>query len=150
MNKWLHFSIKPITSIKETDKQNKFGLKPNGLWFSLDNDWKDWCSKEGFMEYDDNLTYTYELTLDESQFYVIDSFEKLLEFEAKYKFGRYINWVEVSEDYDGLIFKNYHKIKKKLRLEDELFNSLWYYSIDVNGGVVWNPSSVKEFVLLNK
>ena len=51
-----------------------------------------------------------------------------------------INWKKVAQDYDGVIFDNYHNIKYSNQLMTPKYT--WYDTIDINSACIWRPNSV--------
>ena len=143
----------------------KYPLKPHGLWYScgvswynfcLDNEFGDWCVYK-----DCNV---YQLEIDKSKILSINTIPKLKNFHNKYKETKnkitknkitknkitktnheYIKWNEVYKEYYGIHFCPF--LKTKFRKETNYMQSklLWYLSIDVDSGCIWNINAIKNF-----
>lgn len=128
---------------KSKTYQQETGMKPNGFWFSIDKENRDW---KAFCESNDfgclNVRNEYRFSKD-ANILVIDTKEKVYEFYEKYKtsfFGRfcYIDWEKVANDYDGIFFPEYFW---DIRYDT---NFLWYYALDCVSGCVWNLNAIEE------
>jgi len=87
---------------------------------------------------------------------VIDSFEEVKKLNKKYgvlqrfrddgKPVRLINFQKLSEKYGGIEFRNYKQIKKQIKENKKLNwgrDYLWYFSLDVSSGCVWDLSLIE-------
>ena len=153
---YYHYTDKELTYEKLEDRTERLKsyedlFKPIGLWISLGSEWKEFCDEEGFSTCNMNKLKTYEVEIKMDKIRVIDTYEKLEEFEEEYKIymddiKRYlIDWVKVGQKYNGILFNNYYEIKSKIMRSDKFNKYLWYYAIDVNSGCIWNPESIKSF-----
>ncbi len=120
-----------------------YGMKPGGLWLSKDTEWAN------FTNINNNSTYLYKVTIDDSNMLILDSIDKVEKFTKEYKIpnGIKIDWEKVAREYDGVIFDNYHNIKKILlkRLNSQY---MWFLSVDINSACTWRPNkTVKEWEL---
>ena len=146
-----HVSLEPITNIdnrflkKQTPRD-----KPEGIWFTYEpNKWKDYFYSSDFK----NL-YKYKLTIDNSNFLILDTIEKINEFNQEYKsdkplFGESYgmiwtapDWKSVKMEYDGVEFPNYEKLKNDIDMGD--VKNHWLTFIDVDSGCVWNNNVIKN------
>ena len=121
-------------------------LKPTGLWYSINNEWLEWCS--GNMP-DWVKGWSYLLEMDMSDILILSTTKDLKEFNDAYmkKLSQYcysIDWWKVSRDYPGIEIQKYHHLKW---MSDKNLNDfsqlLWLYGWDVSGGCVWDLSLVK-------
>ncbi len=128
-------------------EQDDGAFKPYGLWLSYNDEWKIWCEKERFRDF--KTVNLYKIELEYDKLIVISNYTELIDFENKYKVFRTITWEQVSEDYDGIIIKNYNEIINELRSLNKVDDSLWFFTIDVNGGCIWNPRSIISFEKIN-
>ncbi len=149
MNTYNHYSNKTIDKIYNTDKSKKVfnEYKPIGLWFSKNDEWSIFNEDTGLFAYN----HKYNLNLDFSNILVIDTFEKLKNFHNKYSYLRwegtnieFIKWAELYDIYDGIYFDNYYEIKNSLMFDNKY---IWFYTIDVNSGCIFNAKCVKSFNL---
>ncbi len=141
--RFLHYSPKPISKLRDLSPKEvgKLIMKPNGLWLSEEDSWKEWCNESCMF----NLSKArkYEATIDLSKLYVVDSIESLNALQKDYfdadNFG--INWAEVSKKYAGIQFTNYDAVKseymKKITPE-----SIWFMGVDIDSVCIWRPSEV--------
>ena len=146
-----HFTKKPLhyEDIKKI-KQNKFNLKPAGLWLSKENEWLDFCLEEGFHYSKQDIIYKYNVQFNQNRMCIINTIQKVKELNEKYNFTFfnkkfYINWDEMSKDYDGIIFDNYKEIRQII-IKDSIDNNLWFLGIDVNCAVIWNIECITSFI----
>jgi hypothetical protein len=83
----------------------------------------------------------------------IQTFDELNKFIDKYGVMQkinerrelWINWDDVCGKYDGIIFKNYNDILKKIyTYPEEIQNTkyIWYHTIDVDCACIFRPSKV--------
>jgi len=146
-----HLSNNILESIYDTKpkKSDNIELKPSGLWFSKNNEWKEFCDSEDFLKYQ----HEYRLEIDFENFLIIDTIEKLDDFVKKYfnKKNNCIEWKQIVEKYNGIYFDNYTQVKKYMYEHHKIFNFTysWFLSVDVNSGCIFKGSSVKSFSLTN-
>jgi len=141
---WYHWSIKKISIVEKEYVQN--GFKPNGLWMSYNDEWKEWCEETGFQDLD--YFVKNEFFVDMKNVINIDTIETLREFCKKYKFQyeQGINWEKVSREYDGINFSNYKNIKKDFMKDKYLIrNHTWYLGIDINSCCIFNIKCLTDF-----
>jgi len=129
--------------------------KPEGLWYATGNGWKSFVSSA----YTPKLYRNeYTLELDYSKILVIDTEEKLINFDIKYggfDYGRGgINWNKVQEDWSGVQIadedgNDFHVIarkylRKSIRKNEKINDNVhdWYYGWDVGSGVIWNKDAI--------
>ena len=145
-----HISREPIIDIdnrfltKQTRKD-----KPEGFWFTYEtNKWEDFMYNQTTRK-----LYKYKLTIDSSNFLILDTIEKLNEFNEEYESDSLFNeiygaiwtgpnWKKVKRDYDGVEFPNYEELKKDIDMLDD--KNRWLTFIDVNSGCVWNSKAIKN------
>lgn len=158
----LNNKLNPLyfSNLEKIINKKKTSFKPNGLWYScgvswynfcLDNEFGDWCVYK-----DCNV---YQLEIDKSKILSINTIPKLIKFHNKYKETKnkitknkitktnheYIKWNEVYKEYYGIHFCPF--LKTKFRKETNYMQSklLWYLSIDVDSGCIWNINAIKNF-----
>jgi len=139
---------------KVDTKQRARGPKPVGLWYAVGFGWLDFTTHAhtSFYQYGDAI-HAFEISLDGLNILKITNYDELVEFEKKYALptnreqmilgdGWDINWVAVSETYDGIEIAPYIY---KARLGHK-----WYYGWDVASGCIWNTSGLKYRKILHK
>lgn len=145
--------VEKLTHLSETDAgfiskvydvTEKSGyMKPKGFWYGVDGDWQRWCESENYNV--DEYKFIYDVDLGSCNILKITNRNELLKFHNKYSIpqdnpylcGDYskINWLKVSEDYDGLQIAPY--------IWEERLNLSWYYGWDCASGVVWRMKDMK-------
>jgi len=116
-------------------------LKPNGLWMSIDDEWLQWCKREGcFVNFTSMNYYRSRLTVAEyAKIYVVDCVEKLqhlMSFRSGIE-----RWASLYPHYDGVAFLNYNELRDTI--SDINHKTFWYYSIDIPCLCIWNVSVLK-------
>ena len=121
---------------KYKQRNDRFTMKPNGLYWSIDNEWLEWCSSEmpHWVE-----KYNFSLEINEKDIYRISNKEEVSEFEKRYAKDFMIDWYSVSLDYKGIEITNYHSFRFSCKIM-----STWIYGWDVNGGCVWDLSAIRS------
>lgn len=125
----------------QSDTVTKLKRKPNGLWYSINNNWLHWVI---YNMPDMYGKYSYALKFDETNFLKIDTKEKLKdfieEFQVRVKPFYWINWQEVSQKYSAFEIVNYYKITKNFWD----INNLWVLGLECDSGCVWDLNCVKR------
>lgn len=118
-------------------------LKPQGLWYGINNDWIDWCQSE---QPDWIKKNKFNLEVETANLLKITNQTELRKFCNKYKNNHpiinNIEWNKVAEDYYGIEITNYHKMK--YRFYD--FQNIWFYGWDVDSGCIWNLKALIKFI----
>lgn len=124
-------------------------LKPDGLWYGVDDSWYRWCLSESFGGIG---TYIYEIKLrPKTNILFLDTKQKVLSFSKEYArtddiFAKmnstWIDWARVMADFDGIDVNPYFY---DMRFE---FGLMWYYGWDVPSGCVWRGTAVKSVSLV--
>jgi len=95
-----HWASEPVILVEKKYVQS-LHPKPNGLWFDVNEEWKQWCEAVEFRLED--LRYRHELTiLDTSRILLLESDSDIDEFTHKYArnlFGS-IQLLQTTEDVD--------------------------------------------------
>jgi hypothetical protein len=167
---YYHYSLKPITlsELQDIDSSTTFtfndfdnsGIKPGGLWLSDGTAWEN-------LDHRIKQMYKYKVTLkSNSKLLTIDTAKDI---ESLRKYGYFknsttykIKWnnnpkfrptnevfIELynkkhalSDDYDGIIIKNYDKSKDD--------GTGWYRLIDINCACIWRPlKCIEEWTLIS-
>jgi len=167
----IKFSInpKPTTLVTKSslnlpsskEKQpNGFKRKPKGLWYATGEGWKDYVGEFGW-KLDRN---EFNLDLDLDKILVIDTKQKLIDFDEKYgglgntiAFGKHaqkiganiypdpgINWNKVQEDYSGIQIAG--KDSRQIYTDKSDGNvNRWYGTWAVGSGAIWNNNAIKGY-----
>ncbi len=153
-NKYFHYSTEPFTLKFKKYIQNEDSAKPEGLWFSKNTEWIDWCeSEELFLSKDSAIVN--ELSIDFTNILVIDSIEKLKWLSSKFCLdniifhGINIDWCKVASQYDGVYFDNYYSIQEQLRAENLFHEYLWYFTVDINSGCIFTTDKIIKINQVN-
>ena len=146
MGRRFHFSAKAfVLETKVTRHVNgSFGNnKPNGLWYSIGNSWKDWCSYEAFRL--ETFQYKTRLLINTNKLLQLNSIKAINEFTDTYSIDPYItrtfrsmcriNWDAVAEKYAGIEISPQQGWQR-------LNGATWYYGWDCASGCVWDTSIV--------
>ena len=101
--------------------------KPNGLWYSVGNEWLEWCIAEDFTDIIYNRKL-YEITLNTNQMLFIKNAEEMRAFNKAFKmkeknenkvfFHDRIDWLKVSKKYSGIEIAPY---QYEFRLDNQFF-----------------------------
>ena len=124
------------------------GGKPNGIWFSQDNQWNK------MHDYSYKYTMHLELKNDLSIYNILhvdmSNHEELLSFIRKYKQCGYnfrVDWNKVANKYDGIFMD---KVKGIPSSYYKLYNSVdgcWILSLDVDSLCIWRWDDSRSFRL---
>jgi len=139
--KYIHFSSGPLKQVHSVVNDMSGELawtKPEGLWISVDQSWKEFAQKEGLGSFD----YATEVILSESaNILIINSVQDLDSFTIQYgtKLDNIIDcidWQRVASHYDGIIIGTY--------LWERRITYLWYYGWNCASGCIWNADAVAQ------
>ena len=157
-------------------KQYEHSLKPNGLWYSLYSAWfnhiinqdmdykiKDYIHK---IELNENI-FTSLQNPDSNKILQIKNLDDVELFTKKYKIAKgngkrmnidpnskiymnysVINWEKVAKDYGGIEFYPYIKDSSRFFNKKHLEIYIWYSSIDISSGCIWNTKSIIQTIKL--
>ena len=127
-----------------------FEMKPYGIWTTDDGEdnWEQWCRSEEFNLH--KLRYRLRMQLKPTANILwIKNAVQLDEFTRKYRkennlgFDGYIDWVTVTNEYQGILIIPY---LWERRLHQ---SNLWYYGWDCASGCFWSPN-VWEHIELDR
>lgn len=129
-----HHSKCVVRAIRATEPRAIHdGMKPAGLWYSIDGDWERWCqdSDPNFL-----APVGHDIVLADETILRLSSKREIQKFQREYgsRIGRLlhiIDWQAVGQHYDGIEIAPYCW---PARLE-----VLWYYSWDCASGCLWRP-----------
>ena len=121
--------------------------KPNGLWYSWNNEWLDWCTSEMPDWKKPWLFYLYPILDD---VLIISNTSELIQFQKDYAYKNYdvsafmIKWKLVAKDYKGIEIRNYHSLKWNDYTQSRFMEYIWLAGWDVSGGCIWDLSIIKK------
>ena len=137
------------------DYQQKPGnLKPNGIWYSLGDEWLQWVKSEmpSWRE-----KYNIEIIMSEKNLLIIDSIQRLEAFQAQYSMGReerttlnfmMIDWESVAKKYSGIEIRDYHAIQWEYsKREKSIHDGLWLSAWDVSSGCIWDLDKISGYTV---
>jgi hypothetical protein len=139
----VHYSDRPLTVVKSASNIANIGMRPKGLWVSVDNcpdNWADWCRAE--QQFLETLQFPTRILLrPDVNILVLDTTKAIMEFHRKYAVPRTvvekfqdINWELVAGAHEGIVIAPYDwNLRMKLH---------WYYGWDAAAGVIWTPRAV--------
>jgi hypothetical protein len=140
----LHNSNIELIDLNRKYAQKGLIFKPKGVWYSIDNEWLDWCINEMPHWIKQNI---FDLEIDINQILNLKTKKDVLLFNKKYKttpfnekYISYIDWELVSNEYKGIEIQNYHQIK--WGITDKIWPT-WFYGWDISGGCLWDLSVIK-------
>jgi len=141
------YSINAFNGFNVASNVGNISHKPKGLWYSCNEEWKEWCRWDAPHWYE-AYNFKYDIEVDLSKMLVIRNEQDFRNFEQNYaadinprRPGRIkaINWEAVSEDYSGIEICPYLG-------QFRMSNSKWYYTWDIASGCVWDSSA---FIAVN-
>lgn len=146
--KRIHITHSPIVNFHDVVKQNSW-LKPNGLWYSIGDTWREWCASEE-PDWIREKDYVYEITLGE-KILVLSTEQEVKDFAVKYLQIKcraqgidikHIDWEKVAKRYNGIEINPYfYSLRHEMHLT-------WYNGWDVPGGCIWREAGIREIRLV--
>lgn len=115
-------------AIMQIESDNMF--KPEGLWFGEGNSWKIFCKQNNFNA--GKYKFKYNIKIDTNKVYIINSIEKLQDFEEEYlnDYNK-IDWAKVTDDYSGVI------------IYDSIIGTReWTSTWDITSGCIWRADAL--------
>ena len=162
-SKW---SVKMVDNFKLTKSTaQRTDLKPDGLWYSLYSAWVSWGEvSQG--KHIHKITFIPKVHISwqkskqsnllkhsesnhKNKIVVLRTFEDIQQFAQQYgvkvnqKYAM-IRWKDVAKDFGGVEFRHFISIAKHIHKNDLTYTYLWYLSLDVSSGCVWNHTLVKH------
>lgn len=141
----IHHTNEQVLDLSRTYNQT-FYKKPLGLWYGIDNSWRDWLEQA---ENPDRLGANhFLLDIDISKILIIDSMDKLKAFDSEFSYmpenlknldSVYwrIDWQGLAQRYSGIEIAPYQEI-------DSFRFCAWYSSWNVASGCIWDLSVIKS------
>lgn len=132
---YTHYSNSDALQL-EWNRPQAVGLKPRGLWFSVNNSWEEWC--------EDNMP-DWVLCKIEYAVFIPESANLLRigypgAMNAQYRGADYvdsIDWPAIAKVFDGIIVENYYRGFADMSVP------MWWYSLDCSSGCIWNDCGVE-------
>lgn len=143
----LTVSYEPITGIRHV--QQKVDYKPKGLWYAIGDAWKEFVRTD--MSSRPEAPYEYEVVLKKDHgMLMLNTVDKVINFNRMYgtthipdprsKRGErgetfdLIDWDQVADDFTGIeLCPYFYEIR---------FDMIWYYTIDIESGCIWNADAI--------
>ena len=127
--------------VNQDYKQRRFADKPEGFWYQINESWEKY--RKGVLNCREQL-YKANLQIDKTNVLVIKTLEEFDSFHDKYCAKNpnmmdrktMINWLAVSQDYDGIEIPYYFDDRRKD------YKRFWYYPWDVACGCIWNTDII--------
>lgn len=128
-----------VAAFYDTVGDLKIDRKPRGLWYSVDEDWEQWCSSEMRRWL---VGQRYSVDVGDSNILRLTDALAVQAFDERYGRRdrsfidcRRIDWAAVGAAYDGIEIAPY---QWSLRMGID-----WYYGWDCASGCIWRPRGVK-------
>lgn len=138
----LHYSKNPVLEPYPVSQRQWPGMKPEGLWLSVGDAWKQWNDREEFLtaEYFENV-FRVRLKRD-ANVLLLDTAEALNEFTARLSSEdpNLVMWKLLEDSFDGVVVAPYRD-RRELRAP-------WLYTWDFASGCLWEPGAVEKITLL--
>jgi len=153
----IHMTNKIIHPLKEKKYSSQIGnYKPTGLWYSIGDTWEEFIQWKYQYKYEVILQQDcYTVNIDEVNPLKILQISPLTmkQFHDKYKINMelsgsnvlsFIDWNIVQEKYGGIEFVEYDNTSFMGN-----FEYLWFLTIDISSGCIWNLKLIKEIICLS-
>ena len=129
-----HVSPRADLAVIRSIEHQIAGIKPRGLWYEVDGDWRRWCRDDGQTSWI-NGHYLYALALDPAvRLLRVCTGKALDDLTTRYAKDRWvIDWPAIAAEYDGIEIAPYQWSR---RLSP---GTSWYYGWDCASGCVWTP-----------
>ena len=128
------------TSLDIRPQAQKTGAKPSGLWYSVGDEWKQWCKAEDFRV--SKLNVVYEIAVNKDAILFLTSEQQIREFSVEFMLRSTpwqtwdIDWSRVAEQWAGIEIAPY---QYGCRFDSD---SRWYSGWDVASGCIWGPEAL--------
>ncbi len=145
---YLHVSTKPVDKLYDVKNQDSVDGKSNGLWFAKGYEWRDFLYDDGNLKYYDTL-YIYRVKFDKKNLFKVKSAKDVIFITEIFKAGKHsVNWKEFAQEYDGILFNDYFKVKSEFKDKELKELNKWFFTIDIDSGCIWNVKTVQSFDLV--
>lgn len=135
-----------FTEFRSVKQENNglFYSKPEGIWYSVGNDWFNHLLKIGCIKIEQ---FIYKIEINYSNIYTIKTEEEIDSFTELYGrsvFGNNkddtIDWELLSKGYTGVEICPYIYSRRK--------SYRWYYTWDCASGCIWDKSAIFDVKLV--
>lgn len=119
------------------------GSKPYGLWYSIGDEWKQWCEAEDFCI--GRLAVVYKLSIDKDTVLRLTTEQAIREFSSEFLLRDTpwqtwdIDWPRVARQWAGIEIAPYQygcRFDATLR---------WYSGWDVASGCIWDQQGLASW-----
>ncbi len=130
--------------------------KPNGLWYTNDYSWHQWCKDADFGK---PCKYDFTLDLDMSDILFIDNLNDLSKlkiipfgYDSKISMG-FLDWEHLFSQYKGFEVPNQSELKQRMwglsgygkhGIEINMSHDMFICGLDCDGGCMWDLSAIKS------
>lgn len=133
----LHWTRNPVRRFKALRQPGRPAVKPRGLWYERDGDWRRWCEAEEFAR--DSFVHAYKI-VPTDRVLQLPTVAAVLGFDHEFGVERYtmrvIDWSRVARQWAGVEIAPY---QWELRHDERVF---WYYGWDCASGCIWHPDGL--------
>ena len=145
--KRLHNTNNDKIDFNQVYNRQTISCKPYGFWYSIDNDWLEWC--EGNMP-DWAKANTVDLFVNMDDILVIDNATDLESFVKQYGIEEnnfiLIDWEKVAVKYKGIEFQDYWSYRRVGNHYN--YRNMWLYGYDCSGGCIWDLTAIEYYKTL--
>ena len=143
----IHYSAHPIAALDDAfsyaTRPTGFH-KPQGLWVSVGEEWREWCEAEGFSL--ESLAHEHRVVLHpHANILRLRSAEDLDAFTKQYetpmlperpreKWNLAIDWAAVRVAHQGVVIAPYIYARR--------YDLSWYYGWDCASGCIWDLAAI--------
>ena len=131
-----------------------FGWEPSGFYYQIrdclfDFGEIDWGRYYYKVEFKKGVLFNSMKNLrdkkDRKKVVLIKDEKQVDEFSKKYFVeGKGIDWIKVSEKYDGIEIRNFIEISKKMGIKKRYMeNFIWFTTLQFSQGCIWNLDVIK-------
>ena len=140
----IHFDKPDWKFIRGKKYTQEDSIKPDGLWYSFGNEWQKFA-KSSKLGSKHAYHSVYKIDLQDSKILSISNESELKKFTKEYLSENrfYIKWANVAKKWDGIEFPKYlWRVGLPMKY-------LWYSTLDVASGCVWNTNSILNVTKVN-
>ena len=149
---FIHYGRQPLRQVRSTLQGciADLGDKPEGLWFSVGDDWRRYCEAQRFAM-DICECGTEIVFAADAQILLLSGARELDAFSDAYRFApewaqslpnpalhTAIDWRSVAREFDAIVIAPYCRERQRH------VRTRWYHRWDCACGCVWNAAAVAE------